>query len=82
MHQILMPFKYLDACSTRNAFLFKIKLNFKLELCILCKQFCISFVKALVYESIFFGFIDKDLVFVQHSVVKAHIHGTMQTDFL
>lgn len=28
MHQILMPFKYLDACSTRNAFLFKIKVKF------------------------------------------------------
>ena len=23
-----MPFKYLDACRTRNAFLFKIKVNF------------------------------------------------------
>ena len=28
MHHILMPFKYLDACRTRNAFLFKIKVNF------------------------------------------------------
>lgn len=28
MHQILMPFKYLDARRTRNAFLFKIKVNF------------------------------------------------------
>ena len=28
MHQILMPFKYVDACSARNAFLFKIKIIF------------------------------------------------------
>ena len=31
MHQILMPFKYLDACRTRNAFLFKIKVKFFLK---------------------------------------------------
>ena len=31
MHQILMPFKYVDACSARNAFLFKIKINFFLK---------------------------------------------------
>lgn len=38
MHQILMPFKYVDACSARNAFLFKIKIKFFLKRAVYLEQ--------------------------------------------